>query len=202
MYHIKTRLFDSNISWILCTCLLFNFNIYFWFVPWGFKLMLPKKTTNKKSRKQRQSKISDLKFNPLISSFSWKDKSCVCLPGISLSLLLFLLSYHGLSPWLQFAIFSTAVFWSFLFGLTISKEGLISHLSQSSISPSIPFSLIGKSRSNTFLELTNTKQWGLSVMLKKTMEAFDGVQTYNWQINRQMRYPLCHAAPRWNTCKS
>jgi len=42
--------------------------------------------------------------------------------------------------------------------LTIFNEGLIWHLSQSSIRPSIYFSLIVKSRSNLFLEPTSTKQ--------------------------------------------
>ena len=47
---------------------------------------------------------------------------------------------------------------SYILALTIFNEGVIWHLSQSSIRSSIYFSLIVNSRSNPFLEPTSTKQ--------------------------------------------
>ena len=40
-----------------------------------------------------------------------------------------------------------------------------------------------KSRSNLFLKPTSTKQWGLSILLKETMGAFDWTQTHDWQVS-------------------
>ena len=57
-------------------------------------------------------------------------------------------------------------FWRYL------TRGLIWHLCQSSIRPSIYFSSIVKSRSNPFLEPSSTKQQGKSFLLKETTGAF------------------------------
>jgi len=40
-----------------------------------------------------------------------------------------------------------------------------------------------KLRSNLVLKPTSTKLWGLSILLKETMGAFDGTQTHDWQAS-------------------
>ena len=77
-------------------------------------------------------------------------------------------------------------FWQYL------TQGHIWHLSQSSIGPSIYFSLIVKSHLDLFLEPTCTKQYGQIFLLKETTEAFDGDQTNDRHIMSQTHNPLCH----------
>ena len=92
--------------------------------------------------------------------------------------------------WLPCSVSEVSMNWEicFVFVLTIFTEGLIWHLSQSSIRPSLYFSSIVKSRSNPFLESTSIKQW--SFLLKEITGSFDGVRTYECQITSQTRYPL------------
>ena len=84
-------------------------------------------------------------------------------------------------------------FWQFL------TRGLIWHLSQSSVRPSIYFSLIVKSCSNLFLEPTSTMQLGYSFLLKETTGAFDGARTHDPHITSQTCNPLhhVHRPMRW-----
>ena len=66
---------------------------------------------------------------------------------------------------------------------------LISHKCQSTIRPSIYFSLIVKSCLNLLLEPTSTiKQWGWSFLLKETTRALDGAQSHDRPITSQHAY--------------
>ena len=75
-------------------------------------------------------------------------------------------------------------FWRYL------TSGVIWHLSQSSIWPSIYFSSIVISRPNPFLEPTNTKE-----LLQETTDAFDRARTHDLHNTNQTCNPLRHAAP-------